>query len=171
MSNPTDKIKKYFAMQKEAFAKHKEAEAVLSGGPASYYFDKVAEYSEALFERFAPFEIGDKVKIYKEIDIDNASGWNSCRHFLIVDAIGEVMDVDYRGGKFTADVMFDDESWINSHTKKVTPVEGKDRHTFCLSERFVKKVLTRKTWKGKINKLQRDLDSIRNELGEENQDE
>ena len=135
MSDSLDKIKKAFSLWKEGREKFNEAAKITSGGPESYYFEKIEAYIDALFDRFAPFKVNDRVNLIKVPDTDN--GWRGCAHFLIKGAKGTVHEVDYRKGKFIASVEFDDETWID-HKRNVQPVSKK--HLFCLSESYLETI-------------------------------
>lgn len=127
------KIKSALALWAEGQIKFDEANKTLSGGPASYYYEKLDDYVTALFTRFAPFHEGEKVIIKKAPPCNN--GWAHCKHFLIVGAIGTVKEVDYRDNQFIAAVEWDNETWIDSMNIE-RPVES--RHTFLMWESQIK---------------------------------
>ena len=135
MSKAIEKIKTAFELWNKGKESFDEAGRVLSSGPSAYYFGKIEEYVNALFDRFAPFKKGDRVEIIKAPNTDNS--WNHCRHFLIKGAIGTVEDVDYRDNLFVADVVWDIETWI-SEDGDVKPV--KQKHTFLMSENQIAKI-------------------------------
>lgn len=124
-----------------------------------YHFNKLKGYARVLFDKYAPFKDGDRIKLSQDVEVLNStSGWYGSRHMLIKDALGTVNGVDYNAEKgwFTADVEFDIESWICeksgiSHgpndkwlwedttlTKTERPVSS--RHTWHFSEKYLKKV-------------------------------
>lgn len=130
-----EKVKEALTHAQAAYKEFQKAEDILSGGPSSYYFQRIEEYVEGLFS-FCPFRIGDKVVLVKKPQIDEKSGWWGCRHFLVEGAIGTVREVDYYPWHFTACVEFDNESWIDSWNKKeIHPVENK--HVFHFSEDYL----------------------------------
>jgi len=135
MNDAIEKMKTAFTLWNEGREKFNEASKVLSGGPDTYYFGKVEAYASALFDRFAPFKIGDKVKIVKAPNTDN--DWHHCKHFLIKGAVGTVDDVDYRNNLFVAHIVWDIETWINRDGCE-TPV--KEKHTFLMSENQIVRI-------------------------------
>ena len=115
-----------------------EASKILSSGPSSFYYTKMRGYIDALFNKYAPFQVGDRVMIKKKIKADG--NWSHSKHFLIPGAKGEVKSVDYYDGAFCADVMFDDETWIDSMGME-RPVSRK--HVFRMWENQIKRVKPR----------------------------
>lgn len=107
----------------------------LNGGPASYYFDKMQAYASALFDRFAPWRAGDRVRLVRRIDIPEGHGWARARHFLVPGAEGIVRDVDLdpKTQRFTCSVAFDQESWINQ-TGEICMVEEHRRSSYRMRE-------------------------------------
>lgn len=77
-----------------------EAQQLLSKGPLDYYFAKLVEHSEALMT-MAPFQVGDKVKIAKEVPC--SGGWVYVARSLEVGATGEITAIDYKDGSFVFD--------------------------------------------------------------------
>jgi hypothetical protein len=132
------KVQKAFKVFSEGFQQLKEAERVLSKGPASYYFEKIEGYIDALFNKFAPFKEGDRVEIHKTLNF--GSGWEGSKHFLAKGCQGTVRDVDYIKGAFRADVEMDNQTWIDSQGVK-NPI--KKPYTFCLFETKIKLVNTK----------------------------
>lgn len=90
-----------------------QAVGKFSQGPLSYYIEKMNCYTDALFNRFAPFKVGDKVRLTTtpEITETKSWGWMGAEHFLVKGAQGMVKDVDYHNNWFFANVEFDDETW------------------------------------------------------------
>lgn len=130
------RIKAVTELWKEGREKFNEASDILAGGGGNYYFDKIEGYVDALFNRFAPFKQGDRVKIIKAPV--TKGNWASCKHFLKKGSKGTVHSVDYCAGQFRADVVFDDESWIDSKGEKHKPSE---KHTFYMQEKEIKRCL------------------------------
>ena len=126
----------------ETFIKMKEVEELLQGGPSSFYFEKMDAYVEVLFERFAPFKKGDRIKLSKtpEITLDKSWGWMGSKHFLVKGAKGTVqaVDLDARNKKFYAEVVFDNESWKNSNDGVVTLYDKDKRHNYAFGEDYIK---------------------------------
>lgn len=71
--------------------------------------DRVREYVEALFTRFAPWHPRERVRLCRPIDFDHAEGWRGSASWLQPGVIGEIMDIDYRNKKFFADVRFKED--------------------------------------------------------------
>ena len=117
---------------------HQEASSAISKFPDSFFFEKMKGYAEALFERFAPFREGDRVMLVKvpEINEKDSWGWMCAKHFLVYGAKGTVKTVDLYKGKFQAGVVWDDDSWIDEHTKEIHPV--KDKSLFNHSEDYLR---------------------------------
>lgn len=114
----------------------------LSGGPASFYFEKVNTYVNALFNRFAPFKVGDIVRLVEDIPMtDENSGWHFSAHFLKKGERAEVMAVDYDDrygqGRFVADCVFDNETYKNKDGSLEPEV---NKHLFSISEKWLEKV-------------------------------
>lgn len=126
---------------KDGLEKINEGIRILQCGPLSYYIERAQEYQEALFNKFAPFKIGDRVRLIKtpEINENRFPGWLSSKHFLIEGAVGTVESVDYRDETFCADVVFDNESWIDSNGTR-HPIEENGKHTFLFSEKLLVKI-------------------------------
>jgi len=142
MPSSVDKINEFIELITEGHGKVNEAFDVLSGGPASYYFDKLNGYLDALFNKYAPFRVGDIVVLKKTYKVTSAAcGWEGSKHFLVKGSRAEVRHVDYcsKKGCFTADLIFDDDSWIDGKGKK-RPIKREDRGTFHFTEEYIRKV-------------------------------
>ena len=107
---------------------------VLASGPIDYYIRNLVDCYELLLERFAPFHIGDRVILTKSPDIPTDSGWNCARHFLVKGAVATVRMVEADNKGFTAQVEFDDETWID-HKGERRRVEYK--HTYGFREDYL----------------------------------
>ena len=141
MNKVINKVSNYFEMIEKSTKLMDKANQGMEMGPKKYYFEKLQEYTEALFNKFAPFKEGDRIEISSEINTDN--GWWHSAHFLKIGEKGVVIEVDYMRNAFYADVIFDNESWIRStgpEKGKIIPVEFKDRHTFAICESKIRKV-------------------------------
>lgn len=108
-------------MAKKGFDKIGKIRSLLEGLD-QHYFDKLLEYSEALFT-FSPYKIGDVVQLVKppEITKDYNYGWWGYREVLVGGAIGVVEQVSYRKNRFEFGIQFGankectfwfDETWI-----------------------------------------------------------
>lgn len=122
---------------KEAFSTIRVGIRMLDGGPMDYYLDKLAGCYELLISRFAPFKIGEKVFLRRTPSISESKswGWLGGKHFLVKGAIAEVRDIDAESDGFYFFIAFDDDSWIESHTKKVHPRPPKNRGIYRFYER------------------------------------
>jgi hypothetical protein len=109
-----------------------EAQDCLRGGPFSFYLRELAASYNLLMERFCPYKVGSRVQLAKTPNIteQTAPGWMSCRHFLVKGAKGTVNKAYCGEGGFYFYVEFDDDSWIDPHTKVVRPTENKYVFTF-----------------------------------------
>lgn len=130
-------IQKALILWREGKEKFREAESALSHGPSDYYEEKITDYVNALFDRFAPFKVGNRIAISNAPQIKKGSGWDGSQHFLIKGEQGIIQSVDYYDNKFVADIVFDNESWIDSKGLK-QPVSIK--HTFRLNENEVARI-------------------------------
>jgi len=113
--------------------------AMLDAGPREHYLKKLLAELRMLYERFAPFRPGDRVRLVRTPEIAPGSGWQHSRHFLVKGAEGVVLQVDTVEMKFVADVCFDDESWIDPRDGTKKPVHL--RHTYRLCEDELEPVL------------------------------
>lgn len=129
MVRAVDNIKEALKCAQDGNILFQKAASLLSGGPTSYYFAKVEEYVNALFGRFAPFQVGHRVMLTAAPNTNNS--WKFCAHFLIPGACGDVSAVDYSDGRFVADIVFDNESWIDD-----AGIEhlAENKHTFRIGE-------------------------------------
>ncbi len=124
---------------------HFEAiQAASAGGPAGFYLQRLAEYAECLFTRFAPFHAGDRVELTVTPEIPPSSGWYTSKHFLVAGERGTVRGVDYSKQRgFTMLVEFDNDSWIPKfgtgagEPQKVAPGE---RRLFTFYEQDLQRV-------------------------------
>lgn len=118
----------------------------LNGGPLDYYITRLTNCYQLLLDKYAPFQIGDRVVLTETLEIKPDSGWYSYRHFLVKGAIGIVREVDADTDGFSAGIEFEDESWIPDFDSpsqgivKGTKVPIKDKHQFWLHERHLVKI-------------------------------
>ena len=130
-----DNVRLALAHAQAGHAELEKAARALSGGPSSYYFAKIEEYVNALFGKYAPFKVGDRVRLTAAPDTDN--DWRSCAHFLVPGALATVNGVDYSKSRFVADVIFDNESWID---REGVVHLAENFHTFRIGEEIMEKV-------------------------------
>src|ERR1035437_1444458 len=85
------------------------ADAMFAVRERKYYFSKLKEYAQALFDR-GPFKVGDRVRMTwtPRIDREHAWGWLRAKHFMVKGALATVRSVDFNDGHFNALVVFDD---------------------------------------------------------------
>lgn len=134
MSDTSEIVTAAMKLYQEAFDKMQQAQRALSGGPQSYYFERILEYVEVLFDKYAPFKDGDRVVICKAPDCEN--GWKCHEQDLQRGAKGTIKNVDYYKGKWRAGVVLDKETWMDGKVRK--PCSTK--HTFCLNEEEIVKI-------------------------------
>lgn len=105
-----------------------------------WHLKKVEGYATALFDRFCPFKVGDRVRLTRtpEITTEKSWGWIGSKHFLMKGALATVADVDYRadGKCFEYLLKFDDDSWIDRDGIKHLQNDG-DRALFTFFEKDV----------------------------------
>jgi len=114
----------------------KEINDILCTGPASFYVEQLELYMDTLFNRFAPFKVGSKVRLTKDIGatLKKSSGWYSSRQMLCKGATGVVKDVDITNDrKFRAGVVFDND-FIFVEPDKIVVTDRDRRGTFYISE-------------------------------------
>lgn len=89
---------------KEALELQQRALSLLEKGPMSYYFEELVASYELLLSRFAPFKVGDKVKLTKDL----REGWEAVWHTILVKgAQGVVERVDCGKSGFRIQVKLD----------------------------------------------------------------
>lgn len=106
----------------------------LSGGPASYYYERLVDYYNGCMAA-AKFKVGQRVELV-EAYAGDASGWAHCKHFMLKGAKATVVGVDYYKGEYSYDIEFDIETWIDRHGAKRV-VEKK--HLFRFGQNDLKK--------------------------------
>ena len=114
----------------------REASNLLAGGPSSWYFERIREYIDGLFAR-SPFQPGDRVVLVAPPMLDPGHGWYCCRHFLIAGAIGTVKAIDYTQGRFSADVVFEKETYKDSNGVEHHVAA---QHTYVFDERSLRRI-------------------------------
>jgi len=128
--NKLERIVKDIQNLGEAF---RSFNSTMSGGPASYYFEKILGYYEGCMKA-AKFKEGDRVTLKEDWD-GGASGWAHCKHFLKEGEAATVMSVDYDKGKYVYDIEFDNESWIDD---KGNVRATTTKHTFHFPQKLLK---------------------------------
>ena len=108
-------------------------------GPLDFFLRELVAAHDLLMSRYAPFKVGDRVVLTKAPDYVQAPGWNGCEHFLVPGAAGTVVDTSCGERGFRFDVLFDDESWIDTvgyRNPKGTfvPMAPDRRHRFGFGE-------------------------------------
>ena len=98
--------------------------------------EQMADSYVSIFDRFCPFQIDDRVEMLRDVEVKEGSGWYHCRHFLIRGGKATINSRGYSDGKFSFDVVLDDETWIDNDGNK-KPVQTK--HTFGLNETYFRK--------------------------------
>ena len=68
---------------------------LLSNG-TDYKLNEVLQSYTSMFNRFCPYQVGDRIKLKSDLNISDNSGWQSSKHFLIKGAIATVKDCGYR---------------------------------------------------------------------------
>jgi hypothetical protein len=134
MSDTHEVVSEAMKLYQEAFGKIQNAQDVLARGPQSYYFERILEYVEVLFNRYAPFKAGDRIVICKAPNCNN--GWKAHEQDLQKGAKGEVEGIDFYKGKWRVDIVLDKETWMDNGVRRAC----KTKHTFCLNEDEVVKI-------------------------------
>ena len=124
-------VEKYAQELKETFDTVKALSKKLAG-TSDWEIDQVTESFQSMFERFCPFQVGQRVELIKSLDIDPNSGWHHSRHYLVRASPGVVAERGYYKGEFVFQVKFDLESWISrdwaTKVDTVKPVLGRHTH-------------------------------------------
>lgn len=82
-----------------------------------------------------PFQEGDRVELVKNPDCSGA--WADSKHFLRKGEEGIIAGIELYQGELTADVIFDNETWIDLQGIQ-QPVSNK--HTFSIELILLRKV-------------------------------
>ena len=127
-----------------ATKKLQEAIGMFGRGPLDYYLNELVAAHDMLMQRFAPFKVGDRVRLLKApdmtpISVEQPHGWWHCRHFLVPGATGVIVSADAGTRGFRFGVEFDAESWIDEvgfQRPKGTVVHMEDdrKHVFGFGE-------------------------------------
>jgi len=109
---------------------YERLDILMRGGPPSFYFEKMSEYTDGLFS-FSKLKLGDVVALASDASQDGRPGWNGFFHFMKRGARATVCDVGFGKNGFGYSVEFDNETWLDD--KKVErPVSAK--HVFWFGE-------------------------------------
>ncbi|MEW5860061.1 MAG: hypothetical protein AB1861_22180 [Cyanobacteriota bacterium] len=103
-----------------------------------YKLKSILKSYDSIFNRFCPFEIGDRVVLIKSPDFEKAPGWAGYKDFLIEGAIASVTERDYRKERFVFGLQFDNDSWVDSKGE-IHLTEASRRGVFYFSENSIKK--------------------------------
>jgi hypothetical protein len=130
-----DNTKEYAGSIQFLIDKVHELQSLIGSGEYAYKMESVLKNHASLFDRFCPHRIGDRVALSKDLGItqDAHPGWFPSRHFLIVGAVGTVLNADYYKTKFRFGVSFDDDSWIDREGV-VRPRSDHQRGVYVLDE-------------------------------------
>lgn len=115
-----------------------EAHQLLRYGGLEYHLREMAAAYELLMNRFAPFKIGDRVKLTKApvINEKEAWGWLGSKHFLVPGALATVVESRCGEKGFVFGVTFDRETWMDRHGHE-QPVDQK--HSYCFREEWLER--------------------------------
>jgi hypothetical protein len=123
---------------KKACKHLEEARSIMSRGPLDFYLAKLAEHSEALLTKFAPFKVGETVALSG--DVPCKGGWTGCEKTLSKWATGKIVEVDYYGGLFYFDFAPDNE-WYSGLPGEYIKCD-QPSHSYRLMECWLTKVQT-----------------------------
>lgn len=96
---------------------------VLAHGPSDWYTEQAQMMIEMLFERFCPWQVGDRVRLIREIDFQQSYGWQGSEHWLQPGVVGTVREVDAYKKRFTALVEWDNQSYRDYRTGEAKPLD------------------------------------------------
>lgn len=110
----------------------------LGAGPMDFYANRLVECYEFLLT-LAPHKVGDRVRLVDAPPINERDswGWMHAKHFIVKGAIAVVAWVEADGEGFSYFLQFDDDSWINTHTKAINPRPPTDRGTYGLRGKWL----------------------------------
>lgn len=102
-----------------------QAGTLLTSGGGSYNLERLGDYARALFDRFAPFRVGDRVTLTRtpNITAEKNWGWMHAKHWMVAGIVGTVVEVDYLQGGFCALVCWDGQTWKNA-AGEINPVSA-----------------------------------------------
>lgn len=101
-----------------------------------WHLERINESYAQLFEKFCPFQVGQRVKLVETLDILEDSGWYHCRHFLVKDspAVVRTREWSVKGGCFVFYVAFENESYFHHRTGEEIFSEENMRHVFGMQD-------------------------------------
>jgi hypothetical protein len=108
----------------------KNLDNVLSGGPASYYYERIIDYYKGCMKA-AKFKVGDRVELKED-----CKHWDHHKHYMIKGALATVISADYYKGNYRYEIEFDDETWINMDGVKKVPER---KHCFAFGQKNLKR--------------------------------
>ena len=87
----------------------REAQEMLSGGPLDFYLTEMAAAYELLMTRYAPFRVGDRVRLKAAPEITNKvrPSWLYWKLLIVPGAQGVVVSADCGTDGFRFGVKFD----------------------------------------------------------------
>jgi hypothetical protein len=86
-----------------------QAQDILSGGPLEYYLTELAAAHDLLMTRYAPFKVGDRVRLKAAPEITESvrPGWMHYKTLLVAGALGVVSTASCGSRGFVFDIIFD----------------------------------------------------------------
>lgn len=113
----------------------------LGAGPMDFYCRQLTECYEYLLT-LAPHQVGDRVRLVDAPDINERDswGWMHAKHFIVKGAVATVAHVEADGEGFSYFLQFEDDSWINSYTKRINPRPAKDRGTYGFRGKWLERL-------------------------------
>ena len=107
--------------------------AKLNSGPLDYTMKCLLAARDLLLNRFAPFKVGDRVTLTKNLEISSGHSWYGFRHFLVPGEPATVESSDCNDdGKLRFFIVFDNETYIQNGEKK--PVMSDSKHSYMFFE-------------------------------------
>jgi hypothetical protein len=94
---------------REAAKLMRRAQEILAGGPLDYYLTEMAAAHDLLMTRYAPFKVGDRVRLKAapEITENVRYGWLGWKSLLVAGAPGVVVHTNCGNRGFVFCVQFD----------------------------------------------------------------
>jgi hypothetical protein len=118
----------------------KEGMSLLDSGPLDYYLRRLTACYRALLT-LAPYQKGARVCLTKTPMISDKErwGWLCGKHFLMTGAVATVVNVEHDGVRFSYDLVFDADSWVDHH-KVIHPRPESQRGTFCFEAEWFERL-------------------------------
>lgn len=113
---------------------------ILTNPDFLYRLRKYSAAYNALLTRYAPFKVGDRVRLSQSPSLANAPGWSGCEHFLVKGGRATVVSLDITpdNGLLWYHVAFDEESWYDDR-RVLHMIEPARRHSFAFREDMLEK--------------------------------